>query len=42
MENYGDYNKERLTGHHETAHWSKFSWGIMTVAQVLEFQEKQN
>ena len=28
MENYGDYNKERLTGHHETAHWSKFSWGI--------------
>ena len=26
--NYGDYNKERLTGHHETAHWSKFSWGI--------------
>ena len=21
-------NKERLTGHHETAHWSKFSWGV--------------
>ena len=25
---YGDENnKERLTGKHETAHWSKFSWG---------------
>ena len=28
MENYGNYNKERLTGHHETAHWSEFSWGV--------------
>jgi glutamine synthetase len=26
---YGDEdNKDRLTGAHETAHWSKFSWGV--------------
>ena len=28
MECYGNFNKERLTGLHETAHWSDFSWGV--------------
>ncbi len=26
--NYGDYNNLRLTGHHETASYNKFSWGV--------------
>jgi len=28
INNYGEYNVLRLTGHHETASISKFTWGI--------------
>ena len=28
ISNYGDGIEERLTGAHETAHWSKFSYGV--------------
>jgi glutamine synthetase len=28
MENYGNDNNKRMTGHHETASYYKFTWGI--------------
>ena len=28
MKVYGLYNEKRLTGLHETQHWSKFSYGV--------------
>jgi glutamine synthetase len=28
IENYGDNIEDRLTGHHETAHYSQFSYGV--------------
>ncbi len=28
MENYGKDNNKRMTGHHETASFDKFSWGV--------------
>ena len=30
MEVYGKFNKQRLTGIHETAHINDFSWGVGT------------
>jgi glutamine synthetase len=28
MENYGENNRMRMTGHHETASYDKFTWGV--------------
>jgi len=38
---YGDENnKERLSGIHETAHWSKFSWGIANRGATIRVGNK--
>jgi len=38
---YGDEdNKERLSGKHETAHWSKFSWGVANRGATVRIGNK--
>lgn len=43
INNYGDYNKLRLTGHHETASLDEFSWGIASRGSSIRVSlETQN